>query len=261
MFHLKSDYVGTGSVFFSHWFNRHSEAGQALFCLAATKVASAAEQGTTLWAAPTFSWKTQLPWYHGLWKSLNNSKIHQSLIRYIFLVSDIRYWFFLGGKRSNNERILQHPMFKHTILALRCCPPAGIFSVNMWVSYWVVIFDNPPSSWFAYTIIKYYNNNNHNNTHNNNNIYSFIQYDNKWLPYFIWLYVSIYRPRLFVVWHTWPCDPIYGMGHHDSGWTTNVDPPKNPGFEFGKQHSAKVKHRNGHTAVDQKQHLPSGNLA
>ena len=126
--------------------SRHSEAGRGTLLPGSNK--SGLSRGST-----TFTWKTQLPWYHGLWKSLNNSKI-QSLIRYIFLVSDIRYWFFFGGKRSNNERILQHPMFKHPILALRCCPPAGIFSVNMWVSYWVVISDNPLSSWFAYTIIK-----------------------------------------------------------------------------------------------------------
>lgn len=148
MFHLKSDYVGTGSVFFSHWFNRHSEAGEALFCLAATKVASAAEQGTTLWAAPTFSWKTQLPWYHGLWKSLNNSKIHQSLIRYIFLVSDIRYWFFFGGEKEQQWEDFTAPHVQTHHIGSKMLPSSGhflgqhvsiILSCNLWQPAVIVV--------------------------------------------------------------------------------------------------------------------------
>lgn len=119
------------SPFFSHWFQAEAGTGETLFCLAATKVASAAERGNHR-GPPTFTWKTQLPWYHGLWKSLNNSKIHQSLIRYIsYHIFSLRYQiriFFLGKKRSNTERILQHTMFKHTILDLRCCPPSSWFA-------------------------------------------------------------------------------------------------------------------------------------
>ena len=145
-FHLKNHT-------FHHSFptdSRQKLSGEALFCLAATKVASAAERGNHRGPA-TFTWKTQLPWYHGLWKSLNNSKIHQSLIRYIsYHIFSLRYQiliFFGGEKEQQWEDFTAHHVQTHHI-GSKMLPSSGhflgqhvsiILSCNLWQPAVIVV--------------------------------------------------------------------------------------------------------------------------
>ena len=119
--------------------SRHSEAGRGTLLPGSNK--SGLSRGST-----TFTWKTQLPWYHGLWKSLNNSKI-QSLIRYIFLVSDIRYWFFLGEKEQQWEDFTA-PHVQTPHIGSKMLPSSGhflgqhvsiILSCNLWQPAVIVV--------------------------------------------------------------------------------------------------------------------------